>query len=55
MHGYFYLFGLNFGIYLLYLMFYANISPITLGFDLFGFLIADVLISSQVLGENHEV
>ena len=33
---------------------YEHISPITLGFDLFGFLIADVHIPSQVLGEMHE-
>jgi len=35
-------------------MFYAHISPIMLGFGLFGFLIADVHISSKVLGEEHE-
>jgi len=54
-HGYFYLFGLNFGIYLHYLMFYAHISPITLGFGLFELLIIDVLILSQVLAEKHGV
>jgi len=53
-HEYFYSFGLNFGINLHYLMFYAHISPITLDFGLFGFLIADVHISSQVSGEKHE-
>ena len=31
------------------------ISLITFGFVLFGFLIADVLILSQVLGEKYEV
>ena len=31
MHRYFYLFGLDFGTYLHYLMFYAHVSPITLG------------------------
>jgi len=41
-----------FGIYLHYLMFYAHLSPITLGFGLFRFLTADVLILSQVLGEK---
>jgi len=32
----------------------AYISPIMLGFDLFGFLIADLHILSQVLGEEYE-
>jgi len=37
-----------------YFAIYAHISPITLGFSLFGFLIADVRMPSQVLGEKHE-
>ena len=32
----------------------AYISPIMLGFNLFVFVIADLHISSQVLGEKHE-
>ena len=54
MHGYFKLFEFNFGINLHYFAIYAHISPITLGFNLFGFLIVGVHILSQVLGEKHE-
>jgi len=53
-HGYFKWFGLNFGINLHYFEIYAHNSPITVGFGLFGFLIADLHISSQVLREKHE-
>ena len=34
---------------------YAHISPITLGFSLFGFFIADLYVSNQVLRDNIEV
>jgi len=37
-----------------YFIIYAHISPIMLGFGLYVFLIADLHISSQVLGEKHE-
>jgi len=50
MHGYFKWFG----IILHYFAIYAHVSSITLGLGLFWFLIADLHISSQVLGEKHE-
>ena len=37
-----------------YLAIYAYISPIMLAFGLFGFLIVDLHILSQVLGEEYE-
>jgi len=53
--GNFLVFGSSFvKINLHYFVFYAHISPIMLVFGLFGFLIGDLHISSQVLGEKHE-
>ena len=37
-----------------YFEIYAHISPIMLGFGVFVFLIEDLHISSQVLGEKHQ-
>jgi len=39
---------------LYYFAIYAHISTIVLGFALFGFLIADLHILSQVLRAKHE-
>jgi len=52
--GIFYSLGFNFGINLHYFAVYAHISLITFGF-FFQALIADWRVSSQVLGEKHEV
>ena len=43
------------GLNLHYLMFYAHISPIMLGVGFFEFLIADLRMLSQVLGEKYDV
>ena len=55
MHEYFKWFGLNFGINLRYFAISAHISPIMLSFGLLWFLIVDLHISGQVLGDNGEV
>ena len=47
--------GLILGINMLYLVIYVPISPITLVLACSGFLILDLHISSQVMGEKDEV